>query len=121
MPSCSKCKQLVNSQAVNCPHCNNPLKAFGHPGINLYQSEDNKWLCDRCIYHQDDTCNFPQRPYAQSCTLFHDLSIPLVPKIAIPTSQKGWAGIKNWLYRYRGVVAIALLILFSVLLVLSSR
>ncbi len=121
MPSCSKCKQPVDFQAVSCPHCNNPLKAFGHPGIPLYQSEDNTWLCDRCTYHLDDTCNFPQRPYAKSCTLFHDHSTPLIAEIDTPASRKGWAGIKNWLNRNQGLIAIAVLIVFSVLLAISSR
>lgn len=121
MSYCSRCKQPVDPQAVNCPHCNNSLKAFGHPGMPLYQSEDNTWLCNRCIYHEDDTCNFPQRPYAKSCTLFHDSTQPLIEEIDTPASTQGWAGVKNWLYRYRGLIAIAILILFSALLVLNSQ
>lgn len=120
MPSCPKCQQLVDSQAIICPHCNNPLKAFGHPGIPLYQAEDDRYLCDRCTYHWDDTCNFPQRPYAKKCTLFHDKTTPLVPKTESPVSQLGWRGLKNWLYRYRGAIAIALLVLCSIILALSS-
>ena len=118
MSSCPKCKQPVAPQALICPHCDNPLKAFGHPGIPLYQSEDNTSLCDRCTYHLDDTCNFPQRPNAKSCTLFHDASIPLVEVKDIPASQLGIRGIKNWLYRYRGIIAIALLILISIIITL---
>ncbi len=119
MPNCPKCKQPVDSQAVTCPHCKNLLKAFGHPSIPLYQSEDETWLCDRCTYHLDDTCNFPQRPYAKSCTLFHDSATPLVAKIDTPASQLGWTGIKNWLYRNRGIIAIALLILVSIVIMVS--
>ena len=114
MLSCPKCKQPVDSQAVICPHCKNTLKAFGHPGIPLYQSPDDSFLCDRCSYHLDDTCNFPKRPYAKSCTLFHDAAAPLVE--ATGSARK--LGIKNWLYRYRGVIAIAILILVSVALAL---
>ncbi|MEO1005732.1 MAG: zinc ribbon domain-containing protein [Cyanobacteria bacterium J06638_38] len=121
MPSCPKCKQPVDSQIIICPQCNNPLKAFGHPGITLYQSEDNSSLCDRCTYHLDDTCNFPQRPDAQSCTLFQDAAIPLVSQSEIPASRLGWSGFKNWLYRYRGAIAIALLIVISVVLALNSQ
>ena len=117
MLTCPRCKQPVDSQAATCPHCNNQLKAFGHPGMPLYQSTNKEALCDRCTYHLDDTCNFPQRPDATSCTLFHDYSTPLVPEADTPASQKGWAGIKNWLYRHRGLIAIALLILVSVILV----
>ena len=116
MPICPRCKQPVDSQAVSCPKCKNPLKAFGHPGIPLYQSEDGNFLCDRCTYHHDDSCNYPKRPYAKTCTLFHDAAIPLVPEASTPKTQLSLAGVKSWLYRHRGLVAIALLILFSVLL-----
>ena len=116
MPICSRCQQPVDSQAITCPHCQKTLKAFGHPGMPLYQSEDNTSLCDRCTYDRDDSCNFPQRPHAKSCTLFHDASVPLVPATVAPSSTQGWVGIKNWLYRYRGLVAIAILILISILI-----
>jgi C4-type Zn-finger protein len=76
MIKCPRCEELVNGQVINCPYCGNELKAFGHPGIPLHQTTDKSFLCDRCIYHHDDTCNFPQRPYAKTCTLFHDRSIP---------------------------------------------
>lgn len=121
MPICPKCKQPVDSQVVTCPHCKNQLKAFGHPGIPLYQSADDTSLCDRCTYDRDDTCNFPQRPHAKSCTLFHDDSIPLVPEESTPPSQEGWAGIKSRLYQYRGFIAIALLIIMSVILAFSGN
>ena len=121
MSSCPKCKQPVDSQAVSCPYCHNSLVAFGHPGMPLYQSEDNSFLCDRCIYDRDDSCNYPKRPYAKTCTLFHDASVPLVPdEASMPVSRQGSGMIKNWLYRYRGVIAIALLILISVFLALNS-
>lgn len=120
MPSCPKCQKPVDAQALNCPHCDNQLKAFGHPGMPLYQTTDGTSLCDRCTYHLDDTCNFPQRPHAESCTLFHDVSSPIVAPKDTPMSQKGIRGIKNWLYRYRGIIAIALLILISVAIALNS-
>jgi len=109
----------VGDQAISCPHCDMPLKAFGHPGIPLYQSNDGVSLCDRCIYDQDDTCNFPNRPHALSCTLFHDYDKSLVPEQFIPRSQKGWSGFKYWLFRYRGLLAIILLIVMSILLALN--
>ena len=116
MSTCPRCKQPVDSQAVKCPKCNNDLKAFGHPGIPLYQSEDDTSLCDRCLYDRDDSCNFPKRPYAKSCTLFHDAAVPLVAESVKPRSTEGLAGVKNWLYRNRGLVAIAILILVSILI-----
>lgn len=115
MPSCPRCKQPVDSQAVICPHCKNTLKAFGHPGIPLYQSRDDSFLCDRCSYHLDDTCNFPKRPYAKSCTLFQDAATPLAEVTGTKTRK---LRIKDWLYRYRGVIAIAILIVVSVALAL---
>ncbi|MCC0178765.1 zinc ribbon domain-containing protein [Waterburya agarophytonicola K14] len=120
MLSCPKCKQPVDFQAIKCPNCNNSLKAFGHPGMPLYQSEDNSALCDRCTYDRDDSCNFPQRPQAKSCTLFHDADKPLVVESTISKSTQGWTGIKNWLYRHRGLIAIAFLILISILFALGS-
>ena len=116
MPTCPRCKQPVDSQAIQCPKCNNTLKAFGHPGMPLYQSEDDSSLCDRCSYDRDDSCNFPKRPYAKSCTLFHDVAIPKVSESIAPQSDRGLARIQNWLYRNRGLVAIAILILISVLM-----
>ena len=118
MSNCPRCHQAIDSQAVNCPNCNNSLKAFGHPGMPLYQAKNEEFLCDRCIYDEDNTCNFPQRPYAKSCTLFHDRSVPLIEEITIPSSQPGILGIKNWCRRNRGLIAIVLLILVSVVLAL---
>ena len=118
MPSCPKCNKPIDDRALNCPNCDNPLKAFGHPGIPLYQSTDGSSLCDRCTYHLDDTCNFPKRPHAKTCTLFHDASTPLVESVPRPASQLGSRGFKNWLYRYRGMIAIALLIIISIMIAL---
>ncbi|MGF1482193.1 MAG: hypothetical protein ACFB4I_22395 [Cyanophyceae cyanobacterium] len=72
MPTCPRCHQRVDAQAVTCPTCKTPLKAFGHPGIPLHRAEKDTFLCDRCIYHLDDTCTFPQRPYAKTCTMYQD-------------------------------------------------
>jgi hypothetical protein len=116
--SCPRCHQPVAPQAVNCPKCNNPLKAFGHPGMLLYQAETGEFLCDRCIYHEDDSCNFPQRPLAKSCTLFHDRSIPLAEEVTSPAAQNGWLRLKNWSSQNRGVIAIAIIIVISILLAL---
>ncbi|MGF1542270.1 MAG: zinc ribbon domain-containing protein [Pleurocapsa sp.] len=117
MLECPRCHHKVKPDAVTCPKCNNQLKAFGHPGIDLYQATDRGWLCDRCIYHEDDSCNFPQRPYAKSCTLFHDRSVPLFEE-TITLKKGGIRGFKTWCFRNRGLIAIAVLILISVVLVL---
>ncbi|WP_448574175.1 zinc ribbon domain-containing protein [Trichothermofontia sp.] len=70
MSDCPTCHQPVPTQAIACPHCQTSLKAFGHPGIPLYRTETDAYLCQSCVYEADDTCTFPQRPYAQECTLY---------------------------------------------------
>ncbi|MDY7005227.1 MAG: zinc ribbon domain-containing protein [Cyanobacteriota bacterium] len=98
MSNCPRCHQPIDSQAIACPYCRVSLKAFGHPGIPIYHTQTEEYLCNSCIYHFDDTCNFPQRPYAKNCTLYHDQSEPLVP----PTNFNhiSWFGtVKFWLQR----------------------
>lgn len=74
MPNCHRCHQVISSQAITCPHCGTVLKAFGHPGITLHRAVGDTPLCESCTYHADDTCNFPQRPYALECTLYDDMN-----------------------------------------------
>lgn len=95
MSNCPRCHQLVDSQAIACPHCKYQLKAFGHPGIPLYRSTGEEYLCSSCLYHEDDTCNFPQRPLAKECTLYHNRSEPLVPP-SLQTQQKFSTRITSW-------------------------
>lgn len=80
MAECPRCHQLVDSQAIACPHCKYKLKAFGHPGIPLHRADRDEFLCQSCLYHEDDTCNFPKRPYAKECTLYQDHTEPIVPQ-----------------------------------------
>lgn len=72
MPSCPRCQHWVTAQAIRCDRCNLVLKAHGHPGIPLHQAAEGV-LCPTCQYHQDDSCTFPQRPLATSCTLYQDI------------------------------------------------
>ncbi len=72
MPECPRCHQRVDSQAVACPVCQFDLKAFGHPGIPLHRATGKNYLCATCLYHQDDSCNFPQRPLAKECILYQN-------------------------------------------------
>jgi Double zinc ribbon len=115
--NCPKCDRIVDPQAIKCPYCNNPLKGFGHPGIPLYQAETGTYLCDRCYYHQDDSCNYPQRPYAKSCTMFHDLDTPLVAETPQKRSLGGIGGFKLWCSRNQGFLLIAGLFALSLILV----
>lgn len=113
MPDCPRCHQTVDAQAIVCPHCRTPLKAFGHPGIPLYRAEGEAYLCKTCAYDADDSCNFPQRPYARECTLYRDLNQPnpLVPRRAI--------GTQGWLRRNAAWIVLVGLLVISVLVALS--
>lgn len=121
MTTCTRCHQPVKAEAVNCPHCGNQLKAFGHPGIPLYQATETTYLCDRCIYDEDDSCNFPQRPYAKTCTLFHDKSVPLVEEFRFSQSGSPLKKFQAWCRRNRGLLMIVALIVISVVIALQSN
>lgn len=74
MPVCPRCAKAISDEALSCPHCTLPLKAHGHPGMTLHRAEGSVPLCDTCVYDADDSCNFPKRPKATSCTLYQDIS-----------------------------------------------
>ncbi len=116
MPECPRCHQPVKDQAIACPYCQTPLKAYGHPGIPLYRATGEEYLCTRCLYHEDDTCNYPQRPFAKECTLFHDSAEPLVPADSRYLSG-GWStALRNWCQRNTIWLVLLGLIIVSVLL-----
>jgi hypothetical protein len=71
--TCSRCNQLIDSQAITCPYCRTEHKAFGHPGMTLHRAKGKSYLCESCTYHSDDTCTFPKRPLAKECTLYENL------------------------------------------------
>ena len=118
MSLCPYCDRKIDAEAIACPHCREPLKAFGHPGIPLYQSTDRSYLCDRCLYHQDDTCTYPQRPFAKTCILFHDLE---QPKFAPPTAYKTppLSQLKNLGYRHRRELIIVVILLAAFIFALT--
>ncbi|HEY9888193.1 MAG TPA: hypothetical protein V6D02_07310 [Candidatus Obscuribacterales bacterium] len=70
MPLCPRCEHPVKATDLACGHCRLPLKAHGHPSIELHQATAGEVLCLTCAYHADDSCTFPQRPAAQTCTLY---------------------------------------------------
>ncbi|MGF1494931.1 MAG: zinc ribbon domain-containing protein [Microcoleaceae cyanobacterium] len=111
MPICPRCQQVIDSQAINCPHCRLELKAFGHPGIPLHRADsDEEFLCTTCAYHADDTCHFPQRPFAQDCTLYADVNRP----VRLPQPGKTGFQLRPWMQRNSvwllllGLVAVSL-------------
>ncbi|MBW4497362.1 MAG: zinc ribbon domain-containing protein [Oscillatoria princeps RMCB-10] len=121
MPECPKCHQPTDSLAIACPYCRTELKAYGHPGIPLYRSSSEEFLCDSCIYHEDGTCNFPQRPYAKTCTLYHNKSQPLVELPASCYRPSLLQLVKAWCRRNPAVLILVGLGAISFLLALSRR
>lgn len=75
--ACPRCDRTITRTALRCAHCNLELKAHGHPGIDLYRAKENETpLCATCAYEADNSCNFPKRPNAMSCTLYQDIHKP---------------------------------------------
>ena len=126
MPTCPHCHQSVDGRAIACPHCRTELKAHGHPGIPLYRATTDASLCDSCTYHADDTCNFPQRPHAQDCTLYRNLR-PATPPSARTTSSPLHpfslqpSSLRQWLQRHTTPVVLGLIVAISLMLALRGR
>lgn len=114
MPSCPRCHQSISSQALSCPHCRIQLKAHGHPGIPLFRATGDEPLCATCLYHEDDSCNYPQRPYAQECTLYTDRTQPV--QVSFPPRGAGFD--KFWFKRNLTWLALLGLVVISVLIAL---
>ena len=115
MPNCPRCHQLVKSQAIICPHCQMELKAYGHPGITLHRATGDVPLCDSCIYHEDDTCTFPKRPYAKECTLYQDRA---VKDLYQKPQQNSSLSLRLWLQRNLIWLVLVGLIVVSFILAL---
>jgi hypothetical protein len=118
--SCPRCQQIVDSQAITCPNCRTTLKAYGHPGIPLHRASGNEYLCDTCTYHADDTCNFPQRPYAKDCTLYQNMEESKL-ELKQQLSQKSFtATVRNWIKRNQGLLLLLGLVLICLFIALST-
>ncbi len=115
MLSCPRCQATIEPTAIQCPRCRLTLKAHGHPGMTLHRTEGDGFLCATCLYDADDTCNFPQRPDAETCTLYR--SVNSTKELALPTPSAG-ERISFWFRNHRGLVGIVGLLLFSLMLVL---
>ncbi|OKH24783.1 zinc ribbon domain-containing protein [Hydrococcus rivularis NIES-593] len=116
MTTCPRCHQSVDAKAVRCPHCFAVLKAYGHPGIPLYQATGKTFLCDSCRYHEDDTCTFPQRPYAKTCTMYRDKSEPVEAELKFPLYPSDmWGRFKTWCRTNKGLLLLIGLIGISIL------
>ncbi|MEA5618639.1 zinc ribbon domain-containing protein [Cronbergia sp. UHCC 0137] len=118
--SCSRCHQKIDSQAIICPHCRLTLKAYGHPGIPLHRATGDNYLCPSCIYHVDDSCNFPQRPDAKDCTLYVSLEDQKLELEAERNSSRLSTSWKRLLIRYQFLILILALLLVCFLIALLS-
>lgn len=118
MLNCPRCAQLVTAQATTCPHCGNVLKAFGHPGIPIHRATGNEFLCRSCTYDKDDSCTFPQRPYAQECTLYHNSS---QPQTEAQSSPNWFEMIRLWCQRNQALVLLIGLAIASLLITLFRK
>ncbi len=113
---CPRCHHSIDSQAVVCPNCHTTIKAFGHRGIPLYRTDGTSFLCARCSYDADNTCNFPQRPYAQECILYQDINKSRQPQKS-QLNNFSW-NLKSWLRRHQGLLMLVALLLISLLIAL---
>ena len=120
MRKCPKCHQQVKFEDVICKYCRTELKAFGHPGIPLHRAEKDTFLCDSCTYHCDDTCNYPQRPYAKTCTMYQNYLDAENNDLDPPVYQTpgGMAGLKIWCQRNQGKLTLIAVVGISFIVVL---
>ena len=118
MPNCPRCHQIVDAQAVSCPYCRTSLKAYGHPGIPLYRAAGDEPLCQTCVYHADDTCNFPQRPLARECTLYQDISKSQLEMNQQHKTHRPAIAVRSWLRRHQTWLLLLGLLFISFLIAL---
>ncbi|MEC4815799.1 MAG: zinc ribbon domain-containing protein [Scytonema sp. PMC 1069.18] len=116
--TCPRCHQPIKSQAVTCPYCRAELKAHGHPGIPLHRATGKEYLCDSCTYHADDTCNFPQRPFAKECTLYQNLEEMKLELQQQQHAHNFGVTISNWIRRNQTLLLLLGLLLICFLLAL---
>jgi hypothetical protein len=84
----------------------------------LHRATEGEPLCDTCLYHADDTCNFPQRPYATECTLYRDRTPPPEP----PKQQLNWRrSLRIWCQRHRGLLTLAVLVVVSIIVAIAAQ
>ncbi len=95
-----------------------PLKAYGHPGIPLHRATGEEYLCQSCTYHADDSCTFPQRPYAKECTLYQNISQKQLKADQHRDPNSLAIVIKNWIRRNQFWLLLLGLLLISFLIAL---
>ena len=96
------------------------LKAYGHPGIPLHRATGTEYLCDSCTYHEDDTCNFPQRPYAKECTLYQNIEESKLHYQQLRYTNSLGATVRSWVKRNQALLLLLALLLICLLIALSA-
>jgi hypothetical protein len=118
MLTCPRCHQNVDRQAIECPYCRTLLKAHGHPGMTLHQAIEGAFLCPTCAYHVDDSCTFPQRPQAITCTLYKNIQRAEEVIPPLPLSRV----IQDWVFRHKGLLLLLAVMIGSIALAfINSR
>lgn len=118
MSNCPRCHQSIDTQAVTCPYCRLPLKAYGHPGIPLHRATGYAPLCESCTYDADDSCTLPQRPHARECTLYQDISQSQLDIEHRNSKNNLSAAMTNWVKRNQTWLLLLALLFVSLLIVL---
>lgn len=117
MPICPRCESQVKPTDLSCGYCGLQLKAHGHPSIELHRTQKGEVLCDTCAYHADDTCTFPQRPHAVTCTLYQSVTAETNREKGDQRSPAPAPSLKLFWQRYR--IWLILLAIFGVSLMLT--
>ncbi|MEL7492650.1 MAG: zinc ribbon domain-containing protein [Cyanobacteria bacterium J06554_11] len=112
MTTCPKCDRTIPTTAITCPHCQTALTAHGHPGMPLYRATDDDYLCASCTYDADNSCNFPKRPTAKTCTLYQPIGTPaeLTPQEIYPIQL--WRKVNRTWLMVGVILAVCILINF---------
>lgn len=110
MPACPRCDRAISLNAINCPHCNLELKAHGHAGIDLHRATGTQPLCATCAYDIDDSCTFPKRPNALTCTLYQSVD-------AEPEPQPADLYQISWQRKNAVRIVIFVLVVFSLIVI----
>ena len=96
------------------------LKAYGHPGIPLHRATGTEYLCDSCTYHEDDTCNFPQRPHAKECTLYQNIEESKLQYQQLRYTNSLGATVRSWVKRNQALLLLLGLLLICLLIAFSA-
>lgn len=78
--------------------------------MRLFRATEGEPLCASCVYHADDSCNFPKRPYAIDCTLYQNVQQPqtMSPQYDAGLRLKRWVKQNTPLLWVIGLLGISL-------------